>query len=330
MLAAALRATAPRARAASSHLCSGLRRHRTAAAPLSSARHDESGNTSDWWYWGAAATTAGAAIVGIQSLDRDNDWSTNPVTHCAAAATSAAPTVTAPYFLSKRNATATSSSSESRGGPVPIGGAEDARFPGVKLLHRMQSVTSRGLNEKYHVDWDTVLGEGSYGSVHPGRLAATGEKIALKRISRKYTDLTTFRNEIDALLRIYENGGHPNISGLRDSYEDAQNYYLILDLVTGGEMFEHLIHFGAYSEADAARLMHEIASALAFLHGVGVVHADLKPENLLLSTKNRLDGTIKLIDLYVAASPVFCIASPRPASRSLLFFLQRLLLGTGY
>jgi serine/threonine protein kinase len=42
-------------------------------------------------------------------------------------------------------------------------------------------------------------------------------------------------------------------------------------------MFEHLINYGAYSEADAARIMHEIASALAFLHGVGVVHADLKP-----------------------------------------------------
>lgn len=46
--------------------------------------------------------------------------------------------------------------------------------------------------------------------------------------------------------------------------------------------------------------MHEIASALAFLHGVGVVHADLKPENLLLSTKNRLDGTIKMIDFGCA------------------------------
>lgn len=46
--------------------------------------------------------------------------------------------------------------------------------------------------------------------------------------------------------------------------------------------------------------MHEIASALAFMHGVGVVHADLKPENLLLSTKNRLDGTVKIIDFGCA------------------------------
>jgi serine/threonine protein kinase len=79
-------------------------------------------------------------------------------------------------------------------------------------------------------------------------------------------------------------------------YEDHNYYYLILDLVSGGEMFEHLVKNGAYSEADAARLVHEIASALAFMHGVGVIHSDLKPENLLLSTKNRLDGTIKIID----------------------------------
>lgn len=56
-----------------------------------------------------------------------------------------------------------------------------------------------------------------------------------------------------------------------DMYEDEDYYYLILDLVSGGEMFDHLINFGAYSEADAARLMYEIASALAFMHGVGVV-----------------------------------------------------------
>lgn len=122
----------------------------------------------------------------------------------------------------------------------------------------------------------------------------------MKKISRHYTNSSAFKTETDALLRIFDNGGHPNISGLRDMYEDQQYFYLILDLVSGGEMFEHLIHYGAYSEADAARLMHEIASALAFLHGVGVVHADLKPENLLLSTKNRLDGTIKIIDFGCA------------------------------
>ena len=106
--------------------------------------------------------------------------------------------------------------------------------------------------------------------------------------------------ETNALLRIYDNGGHPNISGLRDMYEDYSYFYLILDLVSGGEMFEHLIEYGAYSEADAARLMQEVSSAIAFLHGVGVIHADLKPENLLLCSKKKSDGTIKIVDFGCA------------------------------
>ena len=125
-------------------------------------------------------------------------------------------------------------------------------------------------------------------------------QVALKKISKRYTNSSEFKTETDALLRIFDNGGHPNISGLRDMYEDYSYFYLILDLVSGGEMFEHLINYGAYSEADAARLMFEVASALAFLHGVGVVHADLKPENLLLCSKKRLDGTIKMIDFGCA------------------------------
>ncbi len=45
------------------------------------------------------------------------------------------------------------------------------------MVHRLRSLRGRNLNEKYKVDWNTVLGEGAYGSVHPARLAATGEKV---------------------------------------------------------------------------------------------------------------------------------------------------------
>lgn len=83
------------------------------------------------------------------------------------------------------------------------------------MLHRKRSLRGRSLNDKYKVEWNTVLGEGAYGSVHPARLAATGEKVALKKISRRYTNSTAFKAETDALLRIFDNGGHPNISGLR-------------------------------------------------------------------------------------------------------------------
>lgn len=65
-------------------------------------------------------------------------------------------------------------------------------------------------------------------------------------------------------------------------------------------MFDHLIRIGAYSEADAARLVREVTSALAFMHGIGVVHGDLKPENLMLSTERVGDAVIKVVDFGCA------------------------------
>jgi serine/threonine protein kinase len=61
-------------------------------------------------------------------------------------------------------------------------------------------------------------------------------------------------------------------------------------------MFDHLCTHGAYSEADAARLIREVASALAFLHGLQTVHGDLKPENLLLSSEKAGSAVVKLVD----------------------------------
>ena len=100
---------------------------------------------------------------------------------------------------------------------------------------------------------------------------------------------------MNALLHIRANGGHPNICMLRENFDEADDYLLVLDLVDGGEMFEYLVRHGAYSEADAARLVRQVANALDFLHGIGIVHADLKPENVMLR-KTRGDAVIKLID----------------------------------
>ena len=73
----------------------------------------------------------------------------------------------------------------------------------------------------------------AYGQVFRARLIETGETVALKKISKQYTDSSSFSRETDALLRVFENGGHPNISGLRDMYEDFGHYYLFLDLARG-------------------------------------------------------------------------------------------------
>jgi len=230
-----------------------------------------------------------------------NAWKTPSTCQCEAVATSDSSTVLDVQDNQTNIApTQPSDPSPASDSNTDLDSKSDSNQPRNVMVHRLRSIRARSLADKYLVDWKTVLGEGAYGSVHPARLCTTGEKVALKKISKRYTSTSSFCRETDALLRIYNNGGHPNISGLRDIYEDHDHYYLVMDLVSGGEMFDHLIQYGAYSEADAARLMREVASALAFLHGVGVVHADLKPENLLLCSKKRLDGTTKMIDFGCA------------------------------
>jgi len=166
------------------------------------------------------------------------------------------------------------------------------------MLHRFKSKSkkARQLADKYDVDWNTVLGFGTYGAVYCGINSSNGDRVALKVISKKGTDQSSFRRETTALLRISDNGAHPNISCLRDVYEDDNYYYLVLDLICGGEIFDHLVNDGVFSEDNAIRLMRQAASALFFLHTIGVVHADLKPENLMLCSASREHGTLRIID----------------------------------
>jgi serine/threonine protein kinase/CRP-like cAMP-binding protein len=164
-------------------------------------------------------------------------------------------------------------------------------------LRRMEQARSiEALEDKYKVQWDKVLGEGSFGAVYLGTNVKTGENVAVKKISQELTDQRVFQREMDALLCLHARGGHPNICSLQEHFDEDNHYYLVLDLIRGGEMFDHLIQMGAYSEADAARLLREVASALAFCHGIGIVHGDLKPENIMLSTTKSSDAVVKLVD----------------------------------
>ena len=169
-----------------------------------------------------------------------------------------------------------------------------------------KAVRSKSLTDAYDVDWSNELGVGAFGRVYVAKSRRTNEIVALKRIPKSIASREDFQRETEALLRIQKWGGHPHICALREHFEGRDNvdddecYYLILDFVGGGEMFDHLVNHGAYSEADAARLVREVASALDYLHGIGVVHNDIKPENLMLSTVETRDGSIQLVDFGCA------------------------------
>uniref|UniRef100_A0A665U664 Calcium/calmodulin-dependent protein kinase type IV n=1 Tax=Echeneis naucrates TaxID=173247 RepID=A0A665U664_ECHNA len=118
----------------------------------------------------------------------------------------------------------------------------------------------------------------------------TQKPFAVK-VLKKTIDKKIVRTEIGVLLRL----SHPNIIQLKEIFETDTDISLVLELVTGGELFDRIVERGYYSERDAAHVIKQILEAVAYLHENGVVHRDLKPENLLYADLS-LDAPLKIAD----------------------------------
>lgn len=104
-------------------------------------------------------------------------------------------------------------------------------------------------------------------------------------------DLDRLQTEMDILKKVK----HANIIALEDLFETADHFYIVTELVTGGELFDKIVEKGNYSEHDAAILVRKMLSAIDYLHHLGIVHRDLKPENLLLKDHSDI-SEVKLAD----------------------------------
>jgi calcium/calmodulin-dependent protein kinase I len=121
----------------------------------------------------------------------------------------------------------------------------------------------------------------------------TGEVVAIKQLPKKAIRELKVMTEVD-ILRLA--GEHRNIIGFRDLFQDEENWYIVMEMAEGGELFDRLVERGAYSEAQASEIMREIVDAVSYLHQQGIVHCDLKPENLLLATKASDTSNMRLVD----------------------------------
>ncbi|KAL3672702.1 Serine/threonine-protein kinase pkz1 [Phytophthora oleae] len=133
------------------------------------------------------------------------------------------------------------------------------------------------------------IGAGAFGIVRLGMHEESGEVAAVKIVPlenpndrRSYPSL---EREISALKLVKALGGHNSIVDLRDVYVEGRKLFLVTELARGGELFEQVVAFGSFPELKARDVSREIASALSFLHRHGLVHKDVKPENILLSSR---------------------------------------------
>ncbi|XP_069693470.1 calcium/calmodulin-dependent protein kinase type 1 isoform X1 [Periplaneta americana] len=177
---------------------------------------------------------------------------------------------------------------------MPLFGKKDSAKKSKKDSDKQPSV-----EDKYNLK--ELLGTGAFSEV---RLAESKEKpglmFAVKIIDKKALKgkEDSLENEIKVLRRFSEptrkneagsSGNseetpwlkHPNIVQLLETFEDKHKVYLIMELVTGGELFDRIVEKGSYTEKDASDLIRQVLEAVDYMHEQGVVHRDLKPENLL-------------------------------------------------
>jgi calcium-dependent protein kinase len=93
--------------------------------------------------------------------------------------------------------------------------------------------------------------------------------------------------------------GHPNVVALKDVFEDNTHICMVMELCTGGELFDTILKRGEFTEYDAASIMRPILSVVEHCHNMGVMHRDIKPENFLLANKTP-GAPIKLTDFGVS------------------------------
>uniref|UniRef100_A0A4W4EE18 Protein kinase domain-containing protein n=1 Tax=Electrophorus electricus TaxID=8005 RepID=A0A4W4EE18_ELEEL len=121
----------------------------------------------------------------------------------------------------------------------------------------------------------------------------TRKLVAIKCIPKKALEgkENSIENEIAVLHKIK----HANIVSLEDIYESKSHLYLVMQLVSGGELFDRIVEKGFYTEKDASKLIRQILDAVKYLHDMGIVHRDLKPENLLYYSMDE-DSKIMISD----------------------------------
>ncbi|KAG5848778.1 hypothetical protein ANANG_G00103030 [Anguilla anguilla] len=147
------------------------------------------------------------------------------------------------------------------------------------------------------------LGSGQFAIVKRCREKSTGLDYAAKFIKKRQSRASrrgVCRDEIQREVEILRQLQHPNIITLHDVYENRTDVVLILELVSGGELFDFLAQKESLCEEEATQFIKQILEGVHYLHARKIAHFDLKPENIMLLDKNHSLPRIKIIDFGLA------------------------------
>jgi len=126
-------------------------------------------------------------------------------------------------------------------------------------------------------------------------MAKSLQSRLLKKSKLNPDELAVVHDEVEIMHKI----NHPNCVTLFEMFETKASLYMVMELLTGGELFDRIVSKGSYSEKEASIVIKSVASAIEYLHALGVVHRDLKPENLIYLDKTG-ESLIKITDFGLA------------------------------
>ncbi|XP_071722413.1 CBL-interacting serine/threonine-protein kinase 8-like [Rutidosis leptorrhynchoides] len=150
---------------------------------------------------------------------------------------------------------------------------------------------------KYEVG--RTIGEGTFAKVKFAQNTETGESVAMKVLDRSTIIKHKMVDQIKREISIMKLVRHPYVVRLHEVLASRTKIYIILEFITGGELFDKIVHHGRLSEAETRRYFQQLIDGVDYCHSKGVYHRDLKPENLLLDSL----GNLKISDFGLSALP---------------------------
>ncbi|XP_075925843.1 serine/threonine-protein kinase H1-like [Petromyzon marinus] len=148
--------------------------------------------------------------------------------------------------------------------------------PSSRKVAKYRAKFDARVTAKY--DLKALIGRGSFSSVVRAEHRSSRQPYAIKLVE---TSATEGREACACELAVLRRVRHPNVVQLIEVFETPTRTYLVMELATGGELFDRILARGSFTERDAARALSMLLEGARYLHALGIAHRDLKPENLL-------------------------------------------------
>ena len=164
------------------------------------------------------------------------------------------------------------------------------------MLETLEDIEkTRKFNTDYGMS-NKIIGIGAYGAVKMCYKKKGWKEFAVKVIKKeKIQEKMKGSRVINKQVQMFKGLNHPALLKIHDFFEDEEDYYIVMDYINAGDLFERVQTRQKFCETCAARVIKQVFSGIAYLHSKGIVHRDIKLENLLIE-ENQDELLIKIID----------------------------------